>query len=270
VEFQDVMTRRRMLALGAAGLGTLAVGDGGGREAVTPTRPLARGRAVIPAKNTSPSPRPVVPPPPWPPLPPRSQAIHRVHDLYPTAPPNAIALTIDDGPQPEFTPKMLDLLDEFGVKATFSLIGIQVKQFPKLAMRIAQAGHHLCNHTMTHPLDIASFSSRRVNAEITEAHVRIADATGVAPRFFRSPGGAWSRTVLASAARHGMVPIDWDIDPRDWSLPGTRFIRKTMLAAKGGDILLCHDGGGDRSETIKALRDVIPALKKRGLTFVPL
>jgi peptidoglycan/xylan/chitin deacetylase (PgdA/CDA1 family) len=224
---------------------------------------------VIPPANTSPSPRPTPTPSPTP-LPRRTEAIHRLQDIHPDAPPNAIALTIDDGPHPEWTPKMLDLLADHDVKATFSLIGIQVKEFPKLAQRIVQAGHLLCNHTMTHPLDIASFSSRKVDAEITEAHVRISDATGVIPKFFRSPGGAWSRAVFGSAARHGMLPIDWDIDPRDWSRPGTGHIKRTMLAAKGGDILLCHDGGGDRSETIKALREVIPALKKRGLTFVML
>jgi peptidoglycan/xylan/chitin deacetylase (PgdA/CDA1 family) len=258
-----------MLALGAAGLGALAVGDQG-REATDVTRPLARGRAAIPRANVPHGPRPGVMPRPAAPVAERTGPIYRLHDLHPTAPPNAIALTVDDGPQSEWTPKMLDLLAEFDVKATFSLIGIQVKLFPKLAERIVQAGHQLCNHTMTHPLGIASMSKRKVDAEITEAHVRIGEATGVAPKFFRSPGGAWSHAVFHSAARHGMVPIDWDVDPRDWARPGTRHIEKTMLKAKGGDILLCHDGGGDRSETIKALRKVIPELKKRGLTFVAL
>jgi peptidoglycan-N-acetylglucosamine deacetylase len=266
------MTRRRMLALGVAGLGALAVGDSG-REVVAETRTLARRRpAVIPVKTRKtrhlPGPR-VMPPSPRP-VPSRTEAVHRLPDLYPTAPPSAVALTIDDGPQPEWTPKMLDLLAEYDVKATFSLIGIQVKQFPKLAERIVAAGHQLCNHTMTHPLYIVEMSRKKIDAEITEAHMRIAEATGVAPKFFRSPGGAWSKAILYSAARHGMVPIDWDVDPRDWSRPGTGHIERTMLTAKGGDILLCHDGGGDRSETIKALRKVIPELKKRGLTFVHL
>jgi peptidoglycan/xylan/chitin deacetylase (PgdA/CDA1 family) len=269
VEFDDVMTRRRLLALGAAGLGALAVGDAG-RETTTPARPLARRRAVIRSTGTAPRQHRRVRPEPAAPVPARADAVHQLHDLFPTAPPNAIALTIDDGPQPEWTPKMLDLLAEFDVKATFSLIGIQVKQFPRLAERIVQAGHQLCNHTMTHPLDIASLSKRNVDREITEAHDRIGDATGVAPKFFRSPGGAWSHTIYHSAARHGMIPIDWDIDPRDWARPGTGHIKRAMLKAKGGDILLCHDGGGDRSETIKALRKVIPELKKRGLTFVAL
>jgi peptidoglycan/xylan/chitin deacetylase (PgdA/CDA1 family) len=265
------MTRRRMLAVGAASAALLLAGDRVKGAPVNARHPLARGRAVILPVNTSPSPTPSPThpsPTPLPPLPRRKEAVHTVHDVLPDAPPNAIALTIDDGPHPEWTPKMLDLLAEHDVKAMFSLIGIQVKQYPQLAQRIVAAGHQLCNHTMNHPLEIAEMSSRRVDREITEAHERIGDATGVAPKFFRSPGGAWSRAVFASAARHGMLPIDWDIDPRDWARPGTPHIKRSMLAAKGGDILLCHDGGGDRSQTIKALGQVIPKLKARGLSFV--
>ncbi|MCO5970560.1 polysaccharide deacetylase family protein [Actinoallomurus soli] len=270
MEFRDVMTRRRMFALGAASAALLLAGDRVTGAPAGARHPLARGRAVIPPVNTSPSPTPTPTPPSPTPVPRRKEAVYRIHDILPDAPPNAIALTIDDGPHPEWTPKMLDVLAEHDVKATFSLIGIQVKQYPKLAQRIVQAGHQLCNHTMNHPLWIAEMSSHKVDKEITEAHERIADATGVAPRFFRSPGGAWSRAIFASAARHGMVPIDWDIDPRDWARPGTAHIRRSMLAAKGGDILLCHDGGGDRSETIKALRKVLPKLQARGLSFIQL
>ncbi len=196
--------------------------------------------------------------------------MHSLRDLAPAAPGNAVALTIDDGPHPEWTPKMLDLLAEHEVLATFSLIGWQVQRFPKLAERIVRAGHQLCNHTMHHPMPFDRLSPRRVTAEIADAQHRISDTTGVAPRLFRSPGGAWSRQVVHTADEHGMIPVDWDIDPRDWSRPGTRHIADSMLACRPGAILLCHDGGGDRSETLKALRTVIPRLKHRGLSFVSL
>lgn len=263
------MTRRRAIALSAVGFGLLAGGDAVTKRSA-PAGPVARGRAVIIPGHIAAAPRPAAPLRPLPRLPPRAAAAHRLHDIVPAAPPNAITLTIDDGPHPEWTPKMLDLLAEHDVTATFSLIGVNVKQWPRLARRIAAAGHQLSNHTMTHPLGIASLSRRVVDREITEAFERIGDATGIAPKFFRSPGGAWSPRVFEAVARHGMLPIDWDVDPRDWARPGVRHIKHTMLAAKGGDILLCHDGGGDRSETIKALRDVLPKLKARGLTFVPL
>jgi peptidoglycan/xylan/chitin deacetylase (PgdA/CDA1 family) len=258
-------TRRRALwALGAAALAAVAAADGA-RGPAERRFVTNRRRALI-----RPPARP--PAPGWTrtPLTADDQPVRNLHGLLPAAPANAIALTIDDGPHPEWTPRMLDLLAEHGVQATFSLIGLQVKQFPKLADRIVAAGHQLCNHTMSHPIPFNALSTRHMVSEVTEAHVRIADATGVTPRFFRSPGGSWSSSILHAAHDQGMICIDWDIDPRDWSRPGIRHITKTMLTCAPGDILLCHDGGGDRSETIKALNAVIPSLKQRGMTFVSL
>lgn len=272
MELRNETTRRRLLTLGAVGLGVLVAGDR--VEAGVRPRPQPRARAALgpPAATPVPSAAPSRPPAQPPPeaLRPRTEPIYRLHDLHPGSPADAIALTIDDGPHPEYTPRMLDLLAKHDVKATFSLIGIQVREFPKLAARIVDAGHELCNHTMHHPLYIAEYSAHRVAAEIGEAHDRISQATGVEPRFFRSPGGAWSKAIFHESAKRGLQPIDWDIDPRDWARPGTRKIRRAMLKANGGDILLCHDGGGDRSETLAALATVLPKLQKRGLQFVRL
>jgi peptidoglycan/xylan/chitin deacetylase (PgdA/CDA1 family) len=196
--------------------------------------------------------------------------VHGLKDLSPAAPPTAVALTIDDGPHPTWTPQILDLLAEFHVPATFSLIGEQVSEYPQLVKRIVASGHQVSDHTMTHPINLPQLSAARIKEEIGGAHDRIAQATGVAPKFFRAPGGNWSAQVLDSATAHGMISIDWAVDPRDWARPGTGQITSTLLGAKAGDILLCHDGGGDRAETIQALRTVIPALQKRGLTFVAL
>lgn len=196
--------------------------------------------------------------------------VHGLKDLAPPAPPTAVALTVDDGPHPTYTPQILDLLAEFHVPATFSLIGEQVMEYPQLVKRIVTSGHQVSDHTMTHPIDLPSLASGRILTEIGEAHDRIAQLTGVAPKFFRAPGGNWSTHVLDVANEHGMICIDWAVDPRDWARPGTTSITNTLLGAKAGDILLCHDGGGDRSETIQALRTVIPALQKRGLAFVAL
>jgi peptidoglycan/xylan/chitin deacetylase (PgdA/CDA1 family) len=196
--------------------------------------------------------------------------VHNLRDLTPAAPPNAVALTIDDGPDQKWTPMMLDLLAEFEVPATFFLVGLQVKEFPTMIQRMVAAGHQVADHTVTHPMDLPALSAARMREEIGGAHDRIAQTAGVAPRLFRAPGGAWSSRILDTAAEHDMICVDWEIDPRDWASPGTRSIASTLLGAKAGDILLCHDGGGDRSETIQALRTVIPGLKQRGLTFVAL
>jgi peptidoglycan/xylan/chitin deacetylase (PgdA/CDA1 family) len=258
--------RQALLTVAAGAVGLLA---GGGPLLVRAIQPDPAPRRLKSRGKAAHS------PPPDPgyahgPLTALQRPIHGLKDLSPPAPPTAVALTIDDGPHPEWTPKMLDLLAEFRVPATFSLIGEQVIEFPQLVKRIVAAGHQVSDHTMTHPMDLPQLSADKMKFEIGDAHDRIAQATGVAPKFFRSPGGAWSNQVLDTAAQHGMISIDWAVDPRDWARPGTGQITSTLLAAKPGDILLCHDGGGDRSETIQALRNVIPALQKRGLTFVAL
>ncbi len=233
--------------------------------------PTPRARPVIhptPTPTPTPTPRPA----PWTPakLTAVEKPVRELTQLNPPPPPQSIALTIDDGPSPLWTPRVLDLLAEHGIHATFFVIGEQVKEFPKLTRRIADAGHQICNHTQTHPISIGSMARKRVRKEIVEAHDRIADVTGVVPQFFRSPGGAWSKTILELVAEHGMLPIDWAVDPRDWARPGVGHIRRTLMKGKAGNIMLCHDGGGDRSQTLKALDTVIPKMKKRGLTFVAL
>lgn len=276
VEESGGTSRRKALwllgtAAGLATLGADAARPSGGFSAVVAPSPAIRARPVIhptPTPTPTPTPRAAS----WTPgkLVALEKPVRELSELAPPAPPKSIALTIDDGPNPTWTPKMLDLLAEHEIHATFFIIGEQVKEFPKLTRRIADAGHQICNHTETHPISIADMSKKKVRKEIVEAHDRIADVTGVVPQFFRSPGGNWSKTVLDMVAEHDMLPIDWAVDPRDWARPGVGRIRRAMLKGKENNIILCHDGGGDRSQTLKALDSVIPKLKKRGLTFVAL
>jgi peptidoglycan/xylan/chitin deacetylase (PgdA/CDA1 family) len=258
--------RQALMTVAAGAIGLLAGGGPVLARAVQPDTGHGTPKARGPVKKD---------PPPDPgyahgPVQALQRPVHGLKDLSPAAPPMAIALTIDDGPHPTYTPQMLDLLAEFHVPATFSLIGEQVTEYPQLVKRLVTAGHQVSDHTMTHPINLPQLSAAKIKEEIGDAHDRIAQLTGVAPKFFRSPGGAWSAQVLDTAAERGMVSIDWAVDPRDWARPGTGSITTSLLGAKAGDILLCHDGGGDRSETIQALRTVIPALQKRGLTFVAL
>ncbi|WP_344594454.1 polysaccharide deacetylase family protein [Actinomadura vinacea] len=274
----SVASRRKALWLmGAAGFACLAA-DSTGSNSPLSARPgtVARTRPVVhrPRPKPTPKPTPTPRPAPWTPtrltaLKPK-EPIRDLKELVPPPPEQTIALTIDDGPHPEWTPKVLDLLAEHQVRATFFIIGAQVKEFPQLTQRIAAAGHQICNHTMTHPLSFDDLSKKELRKEIGEAHDRIAQVSGVVPVFFRAPGGAWSPAVVDVVAEHGMLPIDWAVDPRDWARPGVGSIRKTLTASESGNILLVHDGGGDRSQTVKALKGAIPKLKKRGLSFVAL
>jgi peptidoglycan/xylan/chitin deacetylase (PgdA/CDA1 family) len=268
----------RREALGLSVLGALGVSLGSGLL-VGDSGPVPRYRAVrtrakgpppahLPAQKATPTPaRPVGATGPvaaW------RKPARSVHDVRPDAPKNAVALTIDDGPHPEWTPRVLELLAKHEVKATFCLIGEQVRDNYKLVQLMVEAGHEVANHTWRHPININRLPAGRVENEIVKTRQVIVEVTGTTPRLFRAPGGNWSPTVFKAVARHGMFPIDWDIDPRDWSRPGVPHVTRELLRGKAGDILLCHDGGGDRSQTLKSLKTVLPKLKSRGLVFVTL
>jgi peptidoglycan/xylan/chitin deacetylase (PgdA/CDA1 family) len=183
---------------------------------------------------------------------------------------NAVALTIDDGPHPAWTPKVLDLLAENEVRATFSLVGEQAQAYPKLVRRIARAGHGLCNHTMTHPQPFGARGTVAIRRQVVDAQSAISDAAGEEPELFRSPGGDWTEAVLDVAQELGLTAVGWSVDSRDWALPGAAAIESSLLGAGAGDILLSHDGGGNRAQTVVALRAVLPQLRGAGLRFVVL
>jgi peptidoglycan/xylan/chitin deacetylase (PgdA/CDA1 family) len=203
-------------------------------------------------------------------VPVQTSPVYQLKQLVPSAPPNAVALTIDDGPDPRYTPEVLAVLAQHRVSATFSVIGRQAVRYPALLQQILSHGHSLTNHSMNHPEPFATLPAYRVQSEIVGGLEAIYTSTGVATSTFRSPGGDWSPRVFSLVAELGMMPIDWDVDPRDWARPGIAAITAKLLRAKPGEILLCHDGGGDRSETVAALKTVIPALQARGITFVTL
>jgi len=199
-----------------------------------------------------------------------SAPVNRVPQILPGAPANAIALTIDDGPHPVYTPMVLEVLQRYGVKATFSMIGINVQRYPQVARQVVAAGHTICNHSMWHPIPFAALTPAQVHEEIADALNRIWDATKTASLLFRPPGGGWSPAVFQALPQYGLIPLDWDVDPRDWTVPGVARIEEVLDTGRGGDILLCHDGGGNRLETVQALAKVIPALLARKLEFVTL
>lgn len=222
-----------------------------------------------PATVTSASTRTRRPPTTSTPLPVRLHPISTLADLG-RAGPTQVALTLDDGPSLTWTSKFLDLLRAQQVRATFSLVGENVDRLPHLAQRIVDDGHHVINHSYTHPEPFTRLPPASIDAQIDHTQAAIAAATGVTPGMFRAPGGGWDRKVMTAVASRGLLPLGWSVDPRDWARPGTNTIMRRLERAHPGDILLCHDGGGNRSQTLAALTRLLPQLKARGLQFITL
>jgi peptidoglycan/xylan/chitin deacetylase (PgdA/CDA1 family) len=186
------------------------------------------------------------------------------------APGMTVALTFDDGPSLEYTPRVLDILDRHGIKATFCVVGTSAKAYPGLVKKIADGGHALCDHTVTHDLDLPDRTEKRIHAEISRTAEYIRAAVPHATvSFYRAPGGNFSADVIAVAASYGQQPLGWSVDTRDWAKPGTDAILTAVLDHVGpGSVVLLHDGGGDRSGTVEALEAIITALKAAGYAFV--
>jgi peptidoglycan/xylan/chitin deacetylase (PgdA/CDA1 family) len=183
---------------------------------------------------------------------------------------DSVALTFDDGPHPVWTPRLLDVLDELRVRATFFLIGERAAEHPRLVLRIVDAGHMLGNHTMRHPAHLATMPAHLARREIDEAQDAIAQAAGRPATLFRAPEGSWSRMVLDLAREAGLEPVDWGVDPKDWREPQNPRIGARIMRSRAGDVVLCHDGGGDRSLTVAAVAAAVPVLRGRGLYFTTL
>lgn len=190
-----------------------------------------------------------------------------------------IYLTFDDGPNLFCTPQILDVLAEHRAVATFCVIGEYAADHPELIRRIIAEGHGLANHTMTHR-DLSRCAPEEIRWEISGASDVI---TAISPqtslRHLRAPYGVWSSEARAAAAALGLAPLDWTVDPRDWSRPGVDAIVETVLThIRPGGVILLHDGcpqdelpSGDRTrlreQTVAALRRLIPVLKNRGFVF---
>lgn len=183
--------------------------------------------------------------------------------------PGAVALTIDDGPDPTWTPKVLALLARAKVHATFCLIGRNAARYPALVRAIVAGGHTLCDHTWDHDEDLKVRPAGEIALDISRGADAIKAAAGVAPTFFRAPGGNWSPAIEAEARRQHMTPLKWTVDPRDWSRPGEASILATIWQElRPGGVILMHDGGGDRSETVAALAVLLTRLPAMGYHFV--
>ena len=181
-----------------------------------------------------------------------------------------IALTFDDGPHPVYTPKVLEILKKYDAHATFFHVGYKMTQFPQIVQQVVQGGHELGNHSMTHAYE-NEVGFERMRNDLIQAEAVIQKYQQNSPKLFRPPGGYIDNNLLKEVQVKGYKVVLWSYhqDPKDWSLPGAQTIAEHVIRhARNGDIVLLHDGGGDRSQTIQALKSILPTLKQQGFKFV--
>ncbi|GHI40743.1 polysaccharide deacetylase family protein [Streptomyces violascens] len=182
---------------------------------------------------------------------------------------HGVNITIDDGPDPVWTPKVLDLLREYGVKATFCMVGTQAQAHPDIVKKVVADGHRLCDHSVSHDTTMDKKPQSYQSQQILDAERMITEASGgVRPMYYRAPGGAFTPYSRDLAASRGMRPLGWNVDTKDFERPGTDVIVATAeRELHNGPTLLFHDAGGDRTQTVEALRKLLPRLKSEGHTF---
>ncbi|HWD78741.1 MAG TPA: polysaccharide deacetylase family protein [Kribbella sp.] len=180
--------------------------------------------------------------------------------------PKYVYLTFDDGPSP-YTPQILKILRAYGARATFFEVGQNVARYPYLTRRVYQQGNSVQNHTWSHPdLRYLSWSVFRSQVRSTDRVIRA--QTGYTPRCLRPPYGGTNKLVARRAATLGKKLRVWTIDTRDWSRPGSSVIvRRALANVHSGSVILMHDGGGNRRQTVAALPAILRSLKARGFAF---
>ncbi|MEF9908035.1 polysaccharide deacetylase family protein [Streptomyces sp. P9-A2] len=264
----QLLTRRRALLTGAAVVGAAGAAGlltaGPGTEAARPAPPAAGAQAAgRPLKPSAYRLRPLTGygPPRRPPgrTPVRSAPLLRVSGRGST-----MVLTFDDGPDPRYTPDILDTLAAYDVRAMFFVCGEMVSYHKDLLARMSDEGHVVGNHTWSHPL-LTRLTRGRIRSEMERTCDIIEKGYGERPQWFRAPYGAWNRAAFQLGAELGMEPFAWTVDTLDWTSPGTRtIVDRVENGAAPGVVVLSHDAGGDRSQSVRALREYLPELLDSG------
>ena len=175
-----------------------------------------------------------------------------------------VALTFDDGPHPRYTEEILDVLDEYGIKATFFVIGKNAETYPGIVEEEIARGHEIESHTYSH-----RFANSYGYTEALNELKKNEDALGISMSYVRPPGGIVSTSFKRAAAESGYKIVLWSIDTLDWKSPGADHVVNSVLNnVKSGDIILMHDYVVGRSTTVGALKRVIPELLGKGYRFV--
>lgn len=176
----------------------------------------------------------------------------------------SMVLSFDDGPDPRYTPDILKTLRKHGVRAMFFVCGEMAVHHRDLLREMADGGHVVGNHSWSHPL-ITKLRPSRIRDELGRTSDLIEKTLGAPPLWYRAPYGAWNKLSFEIGAELGMEPLAWTIDTLDWRRPGSAVIvRRVLDGREPGAVVLSHDAGGDRSQSVAALRRYLPALLDSG------
>lgn len=187
-----------------------------------------------------------------------------------TAPPKMVALTFDDGPWPRQTLQIAKVLTRYAVPATFFVLGRQVEKYPSIVRNLVQRGFLIANHSYSHP-NLTRLGAKDVRDQLLWTQKLVTRAAKRRTYWMRPPGGNVNDTVNTLTRSVGMRPMNWNLDSHDWTRPGVKAIAQTVIkGVKPGYVVLLHDGGGDRTQTLKALPYIIKGLRAKGYSFVTL
>lgn len=192
------------------------------------------------------------------------EPVHRIHTQK-----KIVALTFDDGPDPVYTPLILELLHKNGIHATFFVLGSQADKYPSVIKWIRKAGHEIGNHGYEHH-DLNKLTEQQVYDEIKRTEQTVWKIAGVFTQYYRPPGGVITHDVQNAVRAIGYDLIFWSVDPRDWSLKRTAkvIVNSVKQNVTPGDIILFHDGGLNQRQMLQALQQLISDLRSQGYKFV--
>lgn len=182
-----------------------------------------------------------------------------------------LALTFDDGPYPDTTEQILDLLKQYDAKATFFVLGNKVEKYADTVKREMAEGHEIANHTYNHVYFKQKISAVTIMEEIVKTEQVLEKVTGKKPLLFRPPGGYYNDQTIEIIKKLGYTTImwSWHQDTNDWRNPGvTQIVNKVLNNARNGDIILLHDYNPGSTQTVRALKIILPELVRRGFEFV--
>ncbi|MEU9174426.1 bifunctional polysaccharide deacetylase/glycosyltransferase family 2 protein [Streptomyces sp. NPDC048420] len=191
-----------------------------------------------------------------------------------SVPSKTIALTFDDGPNPTYTPQVLEILEKYDVPATFFVVGSMVSRYPSIVKDMVEQGNEVGIHTFTH-VDLSYQSDARIRREMTQTQLALAGAAGITTTLFRAPYSSetdaidnYSWPVYKKLGEEGYTSVFVDTDSDDWKKPGvSKIVKWATPSGTSGASVLMHDAGGDREQTIKALPEYIEKMKAQGYTF---